>query len=191
MSPTGATPHGWSRRTRHVVVRVVVLVGAYAAWGALAWLMVSVDTYSSTAISSGTGRPTTVTQSSSTLYQVQPTMVRALLAGAAVAVVIATGSVVWRVVRRSERLGVTGIIVAGLVGAVGLLGMLTIGIVVMPLAALLVVLALPIAPEPKAGPTPPAVVPPGWYGDAGPSSTWRYWDGHSWTGHTASVGTPP
>src|ERR1035441_2902908 len=72
-----------------------------------AWMMVSVGTGSSTIVISGTGRPTTVTESSTTLYKEQPGTVRTILIALAIALVISTASVVGRVVRRSERLGVT------------------------------------------------------------------------------------
>ncbi len=190
MNAPDAIPRGWSRRTRHVLLRFGLLFGAYLAWGALAWMMVSVDTGSSTTISSGTGRLTTVAQSSTTLYQEQPGMVGAILIALAIALAISTASVVWRVVRRSERLGVTGVIVAGLVGAVALLGMLTIGMFIAPLAAFLVLLALPIAPDRKPTPAPVNAPPPGWYGDPSGSASWRYWDGQTWTVHSAPMQVP-
>jgi hypothetical protein len=190
VSTQGSTPRGWSRRTRHVLLRFLLLLGAYLAWGALAWMMVAYHAGSSTSISSGTDHATVVTQSSTTLYQGQPGTVRAILLGLAIALAITTASVVWRVVRHSTRLGVTGMVVAGLVGAVALLGMLTIGMFIVPLAAFLVVLALPIAPERRPAPVPQGTVPPGWYWGPGGSASWRYWDGRSWTGHTAPIAVP-
>jgi Protein of unknown function (DUF2510) len=187
VSIPGATSRGWSRRTRQVFLRFVLLLGAYLAWGGLAWMMVAVHTGSGITVSSGTGRATTITPSSTTLYQVQPEIVRAILMLLAVALGISTISVVWRVVRRSERLGVVGLIVAGLVGAAALVGMLTIGMFIVPLAALLVLLALPIAPEPKPVPTSPGSGGPGWYDDPAASAMWRYWDGRTWTDHTAPM----
>jgi hypothetical protein len=141
-------------------------------------MMVSVGTGSSTIVISGTGRPTTVTESSTTLYKEQPGTVRTILIALAIALVISTASVVWRVVRRSERLGVTGLIVAGLVGAVA------------PLAAFLVLLALPIAPARKPTPAPVSASPPGWYGDPSGSALLRYWDGQTWTVHSAPMRLP-
>jgi|GEM_PF-1550567 len=194
MNPAPVRPRGWSRRTRRVVFRLAALVGAYGFWGLLAWGAVTVQTYTSTGVSSGTGHPPTVVTTGSTLEQVAPGAVRTILAGFAVALVLATGSVLWRVARRSERVGVTGLIVAGLVGVVSLLGMLTVGIFLAPFAALLTFLALPIAPTPvpTAAPTPGPLagpVAPGWYGDP-VTSSWRYWDGRSWTGHRAPMASP-
>jgi hypothetical protein len=150
-------------------------------------MMVSVGTGSSTIVISGTGRPTTVTESSTTLYKEQPGTVRNILIALAIALVISTASVVWRVVRRSERLGVTGLIVAGLVGAVALLGAMTIGMSIAPLAAFLV---LPIAPARKPTPAPVSASPPGWYGDPSGSALLRYWDGQTWTVHSAPMRLP-
>jgi len=171
-----------------VVLRFGVLVGAYATWGVSAWLAVSVRSYSSTIVSSGTGRPPTVVTTGSTLEQADPGSVRTVLAGLALALIIATASVVWRVARRSERVGVTGLVVAGLAGVVALLGALTIGIFLVPIAALLVLLALPIAPTPRRMPAPSGAAP-GWYGDPA-TSMWRYWDGRAWTEHRSPMASP-
>ena len=65
-----------------------------------------------------------------------------------------------------------------------------IGMFVAPLAALLVLLALPIAPEPTPAPTPPGWAAPGWYADPAAGSRWRYWDGRAWTDHTAPMAVP-
>jgi len=189
-APDANTRGAWPRRTKHVVARFALLLGAYLSWLGLAWAMVSVTAVSSATISSGTGRATVVTQSSSTLYQNQPTTVRSILIGLATALVISTASVVWRVTRRSTRLGVSGMVVAALVSAVALLGILTIGLFIVPLAALLVVLALPIAPEAKLTHLAQDAVPPGWYRDPELSDAWRYWDGQSWTAHTAPMAPP-
>jgi len=188
VSPAAVRPHRWSRRNRGVALRFGLLVGAYATWGVLAWLAVTVRSYSTTIVSAGTGRPPTVVTTGSTLEQVDPGSVRIILTGLAVALVIATASVVWRVARRSERVGVTGLVVAGLAGVVALLGMLTIGIFLVPFAALLALLALPIAPTPG-GVTTPSVAAPGWYGDP-VTSMWRYWDGRTWTEHRAPMASP-
>jgi len=169
-------------------VRIGLLFGAYLAWGVLAWMLIAVDTASTTIVSSGTGRPMTVTRSATSLYREQPGPVRAILVALAIALAVSTASVVWRVVRHSERLGVTGMIVAVAVGAVALLGAMTIGMFIAPFAAALVLLALPIAPG--RDPTPVGAPPPGWYGDPSGGPTWRYWDGRAWTGHSAPVHRP-
>jgi len=60
---------------------------------------------------------------------------------------------------------------------------LTIGPFIAPLAALMVLLALPIAPESKQSST----AAPGWYLDPTASEAWRFWDGRAWTDHTAPM----
>lgn len=185
MSGSEGTQRGWTRRSRHVALRAGMLGGAYLAWAAVAWMLVAVHSGSSTAVSSGTGRPTTVVRSSPTLYQEQPATIRVILVALAVAVVVSTASVLWRVARRSERLGVAGLIAAGPVAAATVLGAMTIGRFLLPLATLLVLLALPIAPERTPTPARPGGAPPGWYGDPDGDASWRYWDGWYWTVHTA------
>jgi hypothetical protein len=190
VTPPDVTPRGWSRRTRQVLLRFALLLGAYLSWGALALMMVSYHGGSSVSISSVNGHITQVTQPGTTLYQGQPGAVRAILLVLGIALLISTASVVGRVARRSTRVGVTGMVVAGIVGAVALLGMLTIGMLIVPLAAFLVALALPIAPEIKPTPAPLSMVPPGWYEDPSGIASWRYWDGRSWTAHTAPMAVP-
>jgi hypothetical protein len=57
---------------------------------------------------------------------------------------VATSSVVYRAVKRSSALGVTGMVVAVLACVFCVLAMLSVGPFALPLAALLVVLALPM-----------------------------------------------
>jgi len=171
-------------------VHFAFLLGAYLAWAGLAWAMVAVAAGTSTAVISGTGRPTVITHSRATLYQSQPGTVRLILTGLAIAVLISTASVIWRIVRRSTRLGITGIVVAGLVGVAALLGVLTIGLFIVPLAAFLVVLALPITPNGEWPTDNQGSVPAGWYGDPDQNGLWRYWDGQNWTAGTAPTVVP-
>ena len=187
MRPRVVLFRGWSRRTRHVVARFALLEVAYLVAAVLAWAMLALTTGSSTSVSAGTGRPTVVTHTTSTLYQEQPGVVRVILAALVVTLLVATASVVWRVARRSTGTGVTGMIVGGLVAVAAVGGILTIGMFIAPLAVLLVLLARPIGPErPVAGGERPDA-PPGWYGDPAGSGSWRWWDGHRWTAATAPV----
>jgi hypothetical protein len=79
-----------------------------------------------------------------TVYQADPGPVKMILGGLAVACAVATASVLWRVVHRSPRLGVAGLVAALPVGVMALLGMLTVGPFILPIAALLFVVALPM-----------------------------------------------
>lgn len=188
MSDPDAVSQAWSRRAKLVKVRFVLVGGAVLTWGALVWLTVSVQAGTTTAVSSGIGRPTVVTQSTTTLYQESPGAVGLILAVLAAAVVTATASVIWRVVHHSERIGITGMVVAVLVGGMALLGMLTIGMFIVPLAVLLVLLAIPIAPERT--PMLLGAPAPGWYSDPSGRASLRYWDGRAWTVQTARTPAP-
>ena len=79
-----------------------------------------------------------------TVYQADPGPVKMILSGLAVACAVATASVLWRVAHRSPRVGVAGLVAALPVGVMALLGMLTVGPFILPLAALLFVIALPM-----------------------------------------------
>jgi hypothetical protein len=61
----------------------------------------------------------------------------------------ALASTAWRARRCPQRLGVTAMVVAGAAGLVAVLGMLSIGPVVAPVAVLMVLIALPLR-EPDA-----------------------------------------
>jgi hypothetical protein len=179
-----ALPGAGSRRSKQVLGRIGLLLGAYLCWVALALMLVVVRTGSSSSVHAVDGHVTRVIQSDTTLYQVQPGTVRVLLLVTASALVISTASVVWRILRRSPRLGITAMVVGAIVGVGAVLGLLTIGPFIAPLAACLIVLALPFGP-PRSNPAPAGGgSPPGWYGDPGGSASWRYWDGRIWTEHT-------
>ncbi len=185
--PTGR--RRWSRRAKHVALRFALLVGAYLVWGATALILSHTNGSSSVIGSSVNGHITQITRAGPTVLQEDPGPVQVILLGLAGALLIATASVVWRVVRRSKKVGVTGMIVAGLVGAVALLGMLTIGMLIIPLAALLVALALPIAPD-RWRTLPPPQPHPGWYADPAGEASWRYWNGIVWTEDLAPMVAP-
>lgn len=157
-----------------VARRIAVLVAGYVGWGALAWLL-------------------TVNQSpaGTSVYRENPGPVEAILGGLAGALVVATASVAWRAARHSHRVGVTAMVVAGLAGLVALAGMLTVGLFIMPIAAVLFFLASPIPPERHRPGAPPAPAPAGWYGDPGGSGGWRFWDGSAWTSRMAPGPTHP
>jgi hypothetical protein len=123
-----------------VRIRVVLLVAAYVVWGGVAALLCAVHGSSETSVGSGAPEPTT----GLTIYQVNPGPVTVILLGTFVALVVATASVVWRVRHHSPKVGVAAVVAACAVGAVALLGALTVGPFLVPLAVLLVVAALPM-----------------------------------------------
>jgi len=137
-----------SPRPGGLVLRFALLGCAYLAWGALALIMVSYHGGSSSSISVVNGHVTRVVRRGVTVYQENPGPVRIVLLVLGGAVLVSTASISWRVVRHSQRVGVAGIIVGGVAGLVALLGMLTIGPFILPLASLLIVRALPITPSP-------------------------------------------
>ena len=161
-----AAPHRWDRRTRQVALRLVLLAGAYVAWAALVLVLVALSSYSSESVSLVEGHAARVTRSTSTVYQMDPGPVRIILALLGGALVVSTASVWWRVARRSTRVGAAGMTAGAIAGSIALLGMLTIGPFVLPLAALLVILALPIAPDRRPPPPAHGPVPPGWVGSS-------------------------
>jgi hypothetical protein len=88
------------------------------------------------------------------VYQENPGPVTVILLLMFAAVTTSTLSVVYRIKKRSPKLGIAGMLVAGLAGIFCVLGALTVGPFVLPLAGLLVVLALPMT-KLSAEPAPP------------------------------------
>ncbi len=174
-SSNAATPGRWSPRPRKVALRLVLLGCAYLVWGALALLAVSFRAYNGS--------------SSETLYEVNPGPVRVILALLSVAVLVSTASLWWRVAHRSTKVGLAGMLVGCMVGLVAVLGMLTIGPFLLPLAALLIVLALPLAPSAgeysrNLGNRSPAA----WYPNPTERHDLRYWDGVAWSPYVTTAG---
>ncbi len=121
-----------------------------------------------------------------TMAEADPAIARAILIGFALFLVIETCSVIWRTVRHSPRIGVTGIVVAGLSCTAPLLFASTpIGFLLLPFAVLGVFLALPIRQADPTVPNTYFVAPPGWYADPYLGNHLRYWDGMTWTPWTA------
>lgn len=178
-------PATWQPWSRKVALRCALLLCAYLFW--LGYLVFA--THFHWALGGNTSD-----QSSSpnypvpprTMYQEDPGLTRGIFAVAAVALVIETASVLWRVARHSTRVGVTGLVAGGIGGVLALLGMLTIGPFIAPFAAICILLALPIGGRSTAS-SPPSSVPPGWYGDPTGRPQWRFWDGGAWTTHVATV----
>ena len=170
---TLSAPKAW---TRHLVRRFALLLGAYVLWlGCLAFVTTNHWISDQSRGAASPARP-------QTMYQAEPGIARAIFVALAIAILIETVSIVWRVSRRSHRFGVTGMVVAGLTGVASVLGMLTIGPFVAPFAVVCLMLALPIGSvEPPTRPTPTA----GWFNDPSGQTQLRYWNGRAWTSHVA------
>jgi len=102
---------------------------------------------SSSSISAVNGHVTRVVQPGVTAYQENPGPVRIILLLAAGAVLLSTASVLWRVIRHSSNIGIVGMVVGGVAAMTVVLSAFTIGPFFLPLAALLILLALPITPS--------------------------------------------
>lgn len=175
-----------SRRARSIALRFALLLIGYLAWGTVALILVRVGAYSGQSQIAIHGHMIQVAHPSFSVYQVNPGPVRIILGLLAGALLVSTASVLWRVVRRSDRVGVSAMVVAGIAGVMTLLGILTVGPLIAPMAVLFVVLALPIAPDHLAPPIPATGLhPAGWYRDPAGARSWRYWDGNVWTEHSA------
>lgn len=173
-------PKTWKPPSRQVAFELLLLFGAYLFW--LSFLVLVTRYHWSSGQTKGPG---SAVASPTTAFQEEPGFTRALLTCAAIAILIEAANVLWRVARHSTRPGVTGMIAAGLGGAVALFGLMTIGMFVAPFAGICIVLALPIGSEPSVG-AGSLDVPPGWRGDPFRRSQWRFWDGRVWTGLIAS-----
>jgi hypothetical protein len=158
-------------------VKFAVLGGAWLVWFAL---VAFVYAFHLAALAQG-GR-------AQTMAEADPGMARAMLVGLAAVLAVELCSVIWRTAWHSSRVGVTGIVVAGLSFTAPLLLAFTpIGFLLLPFAALGVFLALPIgATAPNASPRH-LVAPPGWYTDPFSGHQIRYWDGMTWTAWTSLV----
>lgn len=129
-----------------------------------------VPAYSSSATARTSGGVTTVSTASSTLVQVNGVRVVALLALPLLAVVIVAGLLRRRRSHARSGAGAPAWVVTGLLGAVSIVGALSIGLFVAPVALLLVV-ACSYAPTfvaPAVAPVAPAGGPAG-TGPSGPT----------------------
>jgi lysylphosphatidylglycerol synthetase-like protein (DUF2156 family) len=149
---------------RQVKVRCALLLAGYSAWAALAFMLGVFGRHSGV-----------------TVYEANPRPVEHVLAGLAGALVVATASVAWRVARHSARVGVAGMTVAVLTTILALVGMLSIGLFVVPIAVVLLFLALPITPKHFGRSGPIGHPPAGWYADPADEHAGRFWDGWRWT----------
>ena len=82
--------------------------------------------------------------SGTTFYEENPGPAIVLIALSTLCVLIATSSLLARVRARSSRYGTVGMVAAGVLGVAAILGLLSVGPFLVPLAALLIILALPM-----------------------------------------------
>jgi len=164
---------------------------AYAAWAALFLMMTVYHGGSFSSLSMVNGHVTKVVQRGATIYQENPGPVRIILLLVAGAVLVSTASVLWRVIRHSSKIGVVGMVVGGMAAVMVVLGAFTIGPFFLPLAALLILLALPITPSSPERPHVSLEMPAaGWYPDPTGRFVSRLWDGMEWTEHVTSANGP-
>jgi hypothetical protein len=97
------------------------------------------------AITGGGTHYTHTVRPNNSVYQDNPGPVTVILLLMLAAAIVSTLSVVYRVVKHSPKIGIAGAVVAGLVGVVCVLGMASVGLFILPLAGLLVMLALPMS----------------------------------------------
>jgi len=142
--PGGGTGR-WSPWARQVTGRVALLGCAYVGGGALALAAVRYHGSPSYEIATTEGRSTRILLPATTLYEKNPGAVQIILMVLAGALLASTVSLLWRALRRSARMGVTGMVAGSALAVVGILGLLTIGLAILPLAGLLVVVALPLS----------------------------------------------
>ena len=127
-----------------VVVRCLLLLASFVVVGVIALLLFTVRGNGESAVIDSGGRVVISAQAGQTVYQANPTPVSVILVGLLAACVVSGASLAFRIVRRSPAPGVAGLVAGGLVGVVAILGMLTVGPYILPLAALLVVNGLPL-----------------------------------------------
>lgn len=130
-----------SPRRRQISLRVSLLATSYLVLAADVALVFWRRSGGFMAYSSTTSNGHPITTS---IYDVNPRPVGVILSIMAVAVIVASWSVLHRIRRRSASLGVAGVAAAALVSLITVAGALSIGMFAAPLAALLIILALPM-----------------------------------------------
>lgn len=130
-----------SPRRRQVALRVSLVAASYLVLAADVALVFWRRSGGFMAYSSATSNAKPITTS---IYDVNPGPVAVILSIMAVAVLVASWSVLHRIRRRSASLGLAGVAAAALVSLITVAGALSIGMFAAPLAALLIILALPM-----------------------------------------------
>jgi len=139
---------GWPPQKKQVVTRYFLLACSYLAFGLAVGLMFWRHGYTSTSsvytTSGGASSVTYTGQSGQSVFQVNRGPVTVILILLAGALLVSTLSLIRRIARRSNKIGVPGVVAASVVGAIGVLGLMTVGPFILPLAALLLILAIPM-----------------------------------------------
>lgn len=139
---------GWPPRKKQVTIRYVLLGCSYLAFGLVVGVMFWHHGYTTTTSFSsavgGSSSATPIVQSSQSVYQVNPGPVIVLLILLAGALLVSTLSLAFRVARHSPKVSVPGVVAASVTGVIGILGLLSVGPFILPLAALLLILAIPM-----------------------------------------------
>lgn len=147
---TADAPRGvrnWPPRQKQVTVRFALLGCMYLVFALVAGFMFWRHGYTRTDVSSVTGGTISHTffmLANQSIYQTNPRPVAVILIMLAAAILVSTVSLISRVARNSPKISVPGAVVASAIGVVGVLAMLSIGPFILPLAALLLVVALPM-----------------------------------------------
>lgn len=138
----------WPPQKKQVVTRFFLLGCSYLAFGIVVDLMLWRRGYTTTSsvysTSGGISSVTYTGQSGQSVYQVNPGPVTVILILLAGALLVSTLSLARRITRHSSKMSVPGVVAASVVGVVGVLGMMSVGPFLLPLAALLLILAIPM-----------------------------------------------
>ncbi|MBW4079689.1 MAG: hypothetical protein HIU84_14545 [Acidobacteria bacterium] len=138
-----------STAKRQVAIRLLLAVCTYLVVAILAglsfWRHGSTTVPVTHAITGGSTYITYMVEPNSSVYQDNPGPVTVILLLLLVVAIISTLSVVYRAVKHSPKVGIVGMVMASVVGAFCFVGMASVGMFLLPLAGLLVVLALPMS----------------------------------------------
>ena len=178
-SPTGRTR--WSWRGKQVALRLVLLSGAYLVWGALALILYH-DHWRLVGERHLDQRPRHPDHPARLPPSTNRTRGRCRSFSSGLPVRSSSPPPAWfgGWSADRQRVGVTGMIVAGLAGVVAVLGHAHDRHVHPPGGRPPGRPGPPHRPGAQGGPPPPGA-PPGWYGDPAGTTSWRYWNGRAWT----------
>ncbi len=131
-----------------MATRWVLLGCSYLAFGLAVGLMFWPHGYASTSsvysTNGGTSSVTYTGQAGQSVFQENRGPVTVILIVLASALLVSTLSLARRIARHSSKIGVPGVVAASVVGVVGVLGLMSVGPFILPLAALLLIVAIPM-----------------------------------------------